>query len=459
MLGNLGLLAGLALLIWLALRGVNIIFASLLSALVVVLSNQLSLAQSFSEYYSFGPLGAFSFAGKFFPLFISGAIFGRVMASSQFAPSIAVSLANTFGAHRTLWIIAFSCALLTYGGVVVFIVIFTLYPLGLKLLQEADMPKRLFCAALALGGGTFTLTALPGTPSVQNVIASVSLGTDLFAAPMLSMIASAVMFCGGIWYLERERKKALAAGEGFVPSPTDNLSDASLGAEDYPSWKIAVSPLVLVLLMIMGPRLLMSIAPAAIEGSGAFAQILQFAKTQMILWPSIALLTAALAAVLLSPLLRNQAIHAMGAGAEDAIMPLLNTAAVIGFGGVVVHTQGFSAFTGLLLQSDLPPLISMFGSVSLTSAVVGSSSGGLQIFMETMAPQYLAMGIEPEVLHRLAAVTSGGFDSLPHCGAVVAILTITGLTHKQAYKDLAVVTVAVPVVAALVSIGVAMLMY
>jgi H+/gluconate symporter-like permease len=134
-------------------------------------------------------------------------------------------------------------------------------------------------------------------------------------------------------------------------------------------------------------------------------------------------------------------------------MPLMNTAAVIGFGGIVVHTTGFGAFTTVMLDSGLPPLMSLFASASMTSALVGSSSGGLQIFMETMAPQYLAMGIAPETLHRLAAIISGGFDSLPHCGAVVAMLTITGQTHKQAYRDIAVITVAIPVIAALVLIA------
>lgn len=463
MLEHIGLLGGVVVLMVLALRGVNIIFSSLLCALVVVVTNQLPLAQSFSDYYAFGPLGAFSFAGKFFLLFVSGAIFGRVMAASNAATSIALSLARAFGAHRMLWIVTLSCAMLTYGGVVVFIVIFTLYPLGLKLLQEANIPKRLFCAAIALGGGTFTLSALPGTPSVQNVISSVALGTDLFAGAGIGLLAAVIMFAGGIWYLERERLKAEAAGEGFVPSVTDKVPEPGENTADYPHWALAVLPLVLVLLLIVVPRLITatvgdvqeSMSPDAVSG---LYQLLQFTQEQLILWPSIALLSGSLVAVLMCPRLRKTPLVALGAGAEDAIMPLLNTSAVIGFGGVVVHTAGFQQFTSLVLQADLPPLLSMFGSVSLTSAVVGSASGGLQIFMETMAPQYLAMGIPPQTLHRLATIASGGFDSLPHCGAIVAMLTITGLTHREAYKDLAVVTVVIPVGAALAAMTVSALL-
>ena len=156
---------------------------------------------------------------------------------------------------------------------------------------------------------------------------------------------------------------------------------------------------------------------------------------------------------------RSDALHVVGQGTQDAIVPLINTAAVIGFGGVVTHTAGFNQFAGYMLESGLPPLMSSFLSVSLVSAITGSSTGGLQIFMQTMAPGYLEMGLQPEVLHRLTTMAAGGFDSLPHCGAIVAMLTITGLTHREAYRDVAVITVVFPVIATLCAMGVASLVY
>ncbi|MEP5765163.1 MAG: GntP family permease [Halieaceae bacterium] len=450
MIANIGLLAALGLLIVLALRGVNIIFASLLGALLIVVTNQLPLAASFSDYYAFGPLGAFSFAGKFFILFVCGSIFGRVMGESYAAASLANALSLKLGAHRALWIITLACAVLTYGGVIIFIVVFTLYPLSLQLLQTANIPKRLFCGALALGGGTFTLTAMPGTPSVQNVIAASALGTDLFAGAWLGIIASLIMFGIGIWYLERERLRAQQTGEGFVPGPKDNMPDHDPGDDVYPPWGWALLPMVLVLSTILLPRLLKGQFAASPEVPvTVLEQLMAFANSQPILWPSIALVIGSVSTVFMFARLRSEPLVALGRGAEDAIMPLMNTAAVIGFGGVVVHTSGFQLFTGLMLDSGLPPLASLFISTSAVSALVGSSSGGLQIFMETMAPSYLALGMEPGTLHRLSAIISGGFDSLPHCGAIVALLTITGQTHKQAYRVVGTVTVLIPVVASL----------
>jgi H+/gluconate symporter-like permease len=444
---TLGLLGSVVLLIVLALRGINIIFASLLCSTVVILTNNLPIATGLAQYFSFGPLGAFTFAGKFFLLFAAGAIFGRVMGESHAAASIALRLIDKLGADRALWITVLACALLTYGGVVVFVVIFAMYPLGLKLLQEADIPKRLFCAALALGAGTFTLTALPGTPSIQNVIASVGLGTDLFAGFWLGIGGGVLMLVFGMWYLETERKKARLAGEHFELGPNDKIFEVE--QDQYPHWMLAMVPITIVLSLIIAPRLMDSLA----TGDSGLAQLVLFASSQPVVWPSIALIFGSVVACLMFKSIRASALNVMGQGTNDAIMPLINTAAVIGFGGVVTQTVGFEVFSAALLGSDLPPLISAFTSVSLVSAITGSASGGLQIFMQTLAPAYLEMGIEPQVLHRIVTIASGGFDSLPHCGAVVAMLTITGLTHKQAYKDVGVITVVIPVVVCLILIG------
>jgi len=451
MLGIMGLLAGLALLIWLALRGVNIIFASVICALVVMTTNSLPLAESLRDAYSFGDLGAFTFAGRFFLLFAAGAVFGRVMGDSHAATSIAMALVSRLGAHQALWITVIACALLTYGGVVVFVVIFAMYPLGLRLLKEADIPKRLFCAALALGAGTFTLTALPGTPSIQNVIPSVRLGTDLFAGAGLGLIGGTIMFVLGAAYLERQRVRAQAAGEHFVAGPADRIPELESIKHDLPRAVLALVPLVLVIGTILAPRLL------ALAGFGKVVPLVAFANAQPILWPSIALSIGSIVAIALFPVARRAPLRLLGDGTQDAILPLLSTAAVIGFGGVVVGTAGFRAFTNAVISADMPPLLSMFGAVSAVSGITGSASGGLQIFMATMAEQYVAKGIDPGTLHRLAAMASGGFDSLPHCGAVIAMLTITQLTHKEAYKDVGVVTVVIPVIATLVALAVAML--
>ena len=173
------------------------------------------------------------------------------------------------------------------------------------------------------------------------------------------------------------------------------------------------------------------------------------------MWPSIALVVGSLLGLVLFPAVRRQPLLVAGEGIQDSIVPLMATSVVIGFGGVVVQTAGFGGFASALVSFDQYPLLSMFGAVSTVSGITGSASGGLQIFMQTMSQDYLAMGIAPEELHRLVVMASGGFDSLPHCGAVIAMLAITRLSHKQAYRDVAVVTVIIPVIATLCCIALA----
>ncbi len=458
MLGYLGLFAGLALLIWFALRGVNIFLASVICALVVAIPNGILLPAALLEHYPFGPLGAFTFAGKFFLLFLCGAIFGKAMATSQAAKSIAVAITRGLGTRHTLLVGMVVCALLTYGGVVVFVVVFTMYPLGITLMREANLPKRIWCAATAIGAGTFTMTALPGSPSIHNVISASALGTDLFAGGWIGLFAAALMAGLGMWYVERQWRVARARGEGFVENAQDLRMEQLIGdPNEAPPWGLALIPLILVLAVIMLPRLILGLADWS-EAEGLLAQVLRFSASQPIIWPSIALIVGSLACAVLFANARRKIGQVFGQGAEDSVMPLLNTAAVIGFGGVVTQTAGFGEFAQWILAVDMPPLLSVFASISTLSAIVGSSSGGLQIFMQTLAPSYLEMGVQPEILHRIAAIASGGLDSLPHCGAVIATFMIMGLTHREAYKDMFMVTVAIPVVACLLSIALLMVL-
>lgn len=452
MLENIGLLTGLLVLIVCALRGFSIILASLLASVVVIVTNQLPFAESLIESYAIGPLGGFTFAGKFFLLFVSGAVFGRVMAETKAAQALARFLANAIGKDRALWIITGAFAILTYGGVSVFVVIFALYPLGVELIRDANIPKRLFCGAAVLGSGTFTMTALPGAPSIHNAIAAEKLGTSLFAGPALGLLAAAIMFGLGMWYLERERKKSAQHGEGFVPAQTDVEPDGK--QEIYSSTPVRVIiSLLSVIGLIFVPKVVLPLVD--VTSNTWLTQVIVFANEQHILWPSIALFFGTLVTLALHGSVWPIASAIVSRGAQDAIMPLINTAVVVGFGGIVSQTVGFASFSKLVVDAPLPPLISLLLSVNVVAGIVGSASGGLRIFMETLSPSYLAMGIEPEVLHRIATVAAGGLDTLPHCGAVLAIFTIMGLTHRQAYRDVFIVSVVIPLIAAIVLVFVA----
>jgi H+/gluconate symporter-like permease len=457
-----GVLLGLAVLVILALRGVNVLVAALLAAIVVTVTNQPALAEAMSgqgESKSFfeilsemqQPLikamnesfvgSMMGFAGKFLLVFLMGAIFGRIMGESKAAASIAMAVTNLLGAHRFMYVITLACVLLTYGGVNVFIVIFTIYPLALSLMQHANLPKRLLVGPITLGAGTFTMTALPGSPSLHNIIAAQNLETSLLAAPWIGLLAAGLMFGLGMWYLETQRKRAVQRGEDFRPGLTDVIPEKSPDRNQLPHPILAIIPIVVVLLTIMLPIWITGILYA---GSEQLPGLLQFSKEQPVLWISIAMVIGTVLGLILFSKYLTQRWMVISRGAESAILPLINTAAVIGFGGVVSGTDAFRWFSESMVDSRLPPLVSAAVSINIMSGIVGSASGGLGIFMQTLAQKYIDMGVRPETLHRIVTIGSGGLDSLPHSGAVISFLTVLGLTHREAYKDIAVVSIVIP---------------
>jgi H+/gluconate symporter-like permease len=425
MLGVVGVLASIALLIYLAFKGWSIIPASLLCSLVVILTNNAEIWPSISGSYADG----FTyFIGAFFLIFFFGSLFGKAMGDSGSANAVSYELLSVFGAKRALLVIILSTAMLTYGGVSVFVVIFTIYPIAAVLFKEADLPKRLIVGAIALGAGTFSMTALPGTPAIQNLIPAQVMGTPPTAAPVLGIVASIIMFGLGFWYLSWQSKVARQKEEHFVPGPNDDMEKLSLVDPSLlPDWRLAFLPLASVIGLIVSLKMLDPLYAVTIAlAAGA-------SLTGVLFWKRL-----------------DNPLKTLNDGISQSVMALLNTAAVVGFGFVVKNVAAFKSFSDFAISLPFPPLVSAACAVNIMAGITGSASGGLTIFMKTMAPQYMEMGLPPDVLHRVCSVASGGLDSLPHSGAVITILMVMGVTHKEGYKDLGVVTVAFPLVATIV---------
>ena len=433
MAGILGVLVALAVLIYLALRGINILIISLVCAGIVALTNGLSLNAALMGTYMQGLAG---FLQQFFLLFLFGAIFGKIMADSGAATSLAHVLSRKLGAGRALLIIVLACAILSYGGVNIFILVFTIYPLGVRLMRYANLPKRLLAGAFALGGGTFTMTALPGTPSVQNLIPSQALGTPATAAPAVGIPAAIVMFVLGYLYLRWQTNKARRMGEGFVPGRGDEAATQDFRPEDLPHWALSLAPLAIVVGVVIATRNMKPPLP----------------------WVNVALAVGCVAGVGLFYRHLKKVSATLGEGAANSALPILNTSAVIGFGMVVSTVPAFKAFAEFVSGLSLPPLVSASLVVNIMAGLMGSASGGLRIFLETMAPHYTSLGVEPALLHRISAIASGGLDSLPHNGVVITMLMVMGLTHRDAYKDIFWLTVLVPLAALGVGLVIAQLL-
>lgn len=438
------ILLALGLLMFVAYRGLSVIFLAPLCALLAV---GLSLgAESVLPYYTNVFMGRLvDFVKLYFPVFMLGAVFGKLIELSGAAASISRAIVRMVGAERSILAIVLACAVLTYGGVSLFVVAFAVYPLAAALFRQADIPKRLIPGTIALGSFTFTMDSLPGTPQIQNVIPTTFFGTNLYAAPVLGTLGAAFVLAAGLLYLERRKRAAQAAGEGYgqghLQEPDPQVEDRPL-----PSPWLALLPLLVVALTnrwmtgwlpsVYGAEVLIpdagTVDIAKVKGVWALqiALVAGLAATTLVGWSSIV----------------QKFREGLTAAVSGSMLATLNTASEYGFGAVIAALPGFLAVKGAIGGAFSNPLVNEAVSVNVLAGITGSASGGMSIALAAMGQQYLAAaqaaGISPEVLHRVASMASGGMDTLPHNGAVITLLAITGLTHRQSYGDIFAITVA-----------------
>ncbi|PAU58962.1 transporter [Pseudomonas sp. PIC25] len=452
-MGTLGILISLALLMYLAYRGINVlILAPLLALLALLFSGEAAMLLPTYTQVFMKAMGGYVI--QFFPLFLLGALFGKLMDDSGSARAIAHGIVAKVGSQRAILAIVLACGILTYGGVSLFVVAFAVYPIGAALFREAGIPKRLIPGAIALGSFTFTMTALPGTPAIQNAIPNPFFGTDAFAAPGLGLIAGLIMFGLGTWWLSAQARKLMATGEGYGTHRDEPESQDGL---PIPGFWLALLPIVLVIVLnfIMAKLFLPTLDTSYLakpEYGG-----LQDAKSLIGIWAIIVALTAACLLLIAMHWKRWLDLKkSINEGAFGSMLPILNTASEVGYGTVIASLAGFIVIRDFVLGVSSNPLISEAVAVNILAGITGSASGGMSIALKTLGEQYLALGtaagISPELLHRVAAMASGCMDTLPHNGAVISLLAICKLTHRESYKFIFVNTVAFPLLALVVVI-------
>jgi len=452
-------LAALCFLMFVAYRGYSVILFAPVAALGAVLLTDPSLvAPMFTGLFMDKMVG---FLKLYFPVFLLGAIFGKLIELSGFSKSIVTATIGLFGAQRAMLSIVVVCALLTYGGVSLFVVVFAVYPFAAELFRQSDIPKRLIPGTIALGAFTFTMDALPGTPQIQNIIPTTFFGTNTWAAPVLGTIGGIFILVVGLTYLDWRRRKARANGEGYG---TDLVNEpAPFAGQTLAHPLIAIAPLVLVgvankLLTSAIPRFYgesHSFDPAVI---GSAAPVVQEVSKVAAIWAVQGALLLGIATVLVFAWKPVMASFAEGtkSAVGGALLAAMNTASEYGFGAVIAALPGFLVVANAL--GAIPnPLVNQAVTVTALAGITGSASGGMSIALAAMAETFIAnanaAGIPMEVLHRVASMASGGMDTLPHNGAVITLLAVTGLTHRQAYKDIFAITV-IKTIAVFVVIGV-----
>lgn len=441
-----GILLALTLLMFMAYRGFSVIFFAPVFAVLAALFSGMALLPTYTEIFL--PALA-NYVKIFFPFFLLGAIFGKVMEESGAAKAIARAIVSKLGAKQAMLSVVLSAAILTYGGVSLFVVAFAVYPFAASIFKEADIPKRLIPGTIALGAFTFTMDALPGTPQIQNSIPMKFFNTDLYSAPVFGILGGVFILVMGMVYLEWRKRSAQAAGEGYG---TGHKNEPDVVDERLlPKVWLAAVPLVSVLVVTLVLQkwvfpnwditAQMTKAPYKMLETGLIGTMNNWALI-------IALIVGILLAFVINPRgMQGNITKAINLGAIGSLLAVINTASEVGFGNVIKTLPAFKsigeAMTGI--NSGGSPLLSEAVTVNVLAGVTGSASGGMSIALDTFSKDYLAwaqrVGMSPELLHRVASMASGGMDTLPHNGAVITLLGIAGLTHKQSYRDIFAITV------------------
>lgn len=479
MLGLLGILIGLGLLILLAFRGWSVLLLAPLAALIAALFSREPLLAHWTQTFM---SSAAAFLAQFFPLFLLGALFGKLMEDSGSVAAIASFMTQRLGPQRAVLAVVLAGALVTYGGVSLFVAFFVLAPMAQELFRAAGIPRRLMPAAIVLGTSTFTMSALPGTPSIQNAIPMPFFGTTPFAAPGLGILAALIMLGFGLWWLNRQELIARKSGETFgdgAPMSSDRLAtDEKLrerattahefdpaeimhgkAADAPPSAMLAALPLIVVIAVNLAMSLF--ILPGL---DTRFLNEARWGDTSLAavggVWAVITALACAIVTVLAINFRRLPTLRVtMDAGANAAVLPAVSVASLVGFGAVVAAMPAFAVVRDAVLGIGGGPLVSLAVATNVLAALTGSASGGLTIALDALGATYMSraaeIGLNPELLHRVAVIGSGTLDSLPHNGAVVTLLAVCGSTHRDSYADIVVVGIvgALVALAAVIALG------
>jgi H+/gluconate symporter-like permease len=437
-------LGALIFLMLIAYRGYSVILFAPVAALGAVLLTDPSLvAPMFSGVFMEKMVG---FVKNYFPVFMLGAVFGKVIELSGFSKSIVSAVIGLIGRERAMLSIVMVCAILTYGGVSLFVVVFAVYPFAAEMFRQSDIPKRLIPCTIALGAFTFTMDALPGTPQIQNIIPTTFFKTTTWAAPWLGLLGSLFILGVGLYYIESRRRAAQGRREGYGTNLRNEPEPFE--AEELPSPLIAVLPLLVVGIanFVLTKFILRSYGPVhefTLGGQGK-PIVTQISAVAAIWAVEGALLLGILTVFAFAwrPVLAKFADGSKAAVA-GSLLASLNTASEYGFGGVIALLPGFVLISDAL-RAIPNPLINEAVSVTVLAGITGSASGGMSIALAAMSDTFIAAAeaakIPLEVLHRVASMASGGMDTLPHNGAVITLLAVTGLTHKEAYKDIFAIT-------------------
>lgn len=426
MLGVIGLILAIIALIVFAYKGLGALPLAILGALIAILFNGMPVWTTFAEQFAPGYAGAYT---SYLLLFVASALYAKFMDISGLATSIGYKMVDWFGTKHVVLVGILIVGVLTYSGVSLFVVIFAVAPILFMMFQEANLPRHLTAICFSAGSSTFTMTCLPGSPQLSNVVATEYLGTTLNAAPVMGIICGIALFIMCWAYGEWATKKARERGEEWTPM--ENAMEAKKRDEVPEAWKGFLTVVVLLATIIVGSHMGVNatlIAVAAMLIGCVLVVVLSFSQFKETNW-----------------------IKLISDGMQSGVGSIGGIAAILGFGAVVRTTPAYQTIIDWCLGLNMNPLVLAVLVTCVICAITGGSSSGQRIMYETMAPVFISSGANLGVLHRLIAIASGSLDTLPHSSGLFVVYQVLGLNHKNAYRHTFATSVVSPLIVTIVA--------
>lgn len=408
-LGVVGVFLAIVAIIYWTTKNLNVMVAAPLASLIVALTNQMPILETMLGKEQSYMTGLAGFLINNFAIFMLGSILAKYMEASGATQTIANSILRVVGKespYKVLLAIVLIASLLTYGGVSLFVVIFTLLPLSRPLFKELNINWELFPIPVFLGVSTLTMSSLPGTPSIHNAVPTKVLGTTLTAAPLLSLVSSLILVVFGLTYMWFALKKSMARNEGYTERDEEIVSTDNA---NLPNLVLASLPMLSLV-----------------------ATIFIFQKTPYILVVGLTV------AILVSDLLfRKNLVNqqtVLNEGTTASVLPAFATSSTVAFGTVLAMSSGFLLIQDWIGQISGSPLISLSVSTALIGGIIGSSSGAVGIAASNFLPTYLDSGIDPQVLHRVTVIASAVLTVVPQSGVMITFHNLAKLSMKRGLK-------------------------
>ncbi len=411
-------ISAIVLLVVLSYRGLGQVVAPIICVALVSLISKAGFIESFFVTF---PQGAATFVVRMLLPVMSGSVLGEMMSASGSGQSIGKAVTRLLGKDNAPYVIMITSFIVALSGMNSSI--FAIAALSHVVMKEADLPSYIGMVSF-LSIKEVTGMAMPGLPYSGNLLPTTYLGTDLYAGAVPGIIAMLFGWSLTVVYVKKLVKQARAENKGYENFFVSSRKDAE--GQKTPSVTVAVLPFSLVLVLTFVLQKVFSVKASVAAFSTQVAAILMMMIT-------------------CRKYFNVKIDMALTSGVKRGAEFIVPAACLVGFASVAADTSIFESIQIFLFSLKMDPYLFTFVAVSLLAAISCDATSAMIMFFQTFTDNFLGnSAVNLGYIHRIAAITCTGFDSLPQGGMCLLTLKTFGYDHKSGYKYFGTASLLIP---------------